>query len=106
MFYTEQVRALLYRVGAETGLRRKELASLKVSSFDVKTCMVRVNCSYAYLVRDMGKGHNKELGLVDQSTSVMESSSVQTLLGAEKWAEKTAVEVRRKSSEMLAFAAE
>ena len=39
-------RALLYRVAAESGLRRKELASLKVSSFDFKTCTVRANCSY------------------------------------------------------------
>ena len=39
-------RALLYRVAAESGLRRKELRSLKVSSFDFKTCTVRVSCSY------------------------------------------------------------
>jgi integrase len=39
-------RALLYRVAAKTGLRRKELASLEVSSFDFNTCMVRVSCSY------------------------------------------------------------
>ncbi|MHC4582625.1 MAG: tyrosine-type recombinase/integrase [Planctomycetota bacterium] len=39
-------RALLYRVAAETGLRAKELRSLKVSSFDFKACTVRVRCSY------------------------------------------------------------
>jgi len=39
-------RALLYRVVAETGLRRKELQSLKVSSFDFKACTVRVSCAY------------------------------------------------------------
>ncbi len=33
-------------LGAETGLRRKELQSLKVSSFDFKAGMVRVNCAY------------------------------------------------------------
>ena len=40
-------RALLYRVAAETGLRRKELRSLKVSSFDFKTNTVRVTSAYA-----------------------------------------------------------
>ncbi|MFC1766456.1 tyrosine-type recombinase/integrase, partial [Planctomycetota bacterium] len=39
-------RALLYRVAAETGLRAKELRSLKVSSFDFKACTVSVRCSY------------------------------------------------------------
>jgi len=39
-------RALLYRLAAESGLRRKELQSLTVSSFDFKTGTVRVNCSY------------------------------------------------------------
>jgi integrase len=39
-------RVLLYRVAAETGLRRKELGSLKVSYFDWKACTVRVSCSY------------------------------------------------------------
>jgi len=39
-------RVLLYRVAAETGLRRKELASLKVSHFDLKACTVKVSCSY------------------------------------------------------------
>jgi hypothetical protein len=39
-------RALLYRVAAETGLRAKELRSLKVSSFDFNAFTVRVRCSY------------------------------------------------------------
>lgn len=39
-------RVLLYRVAAETGLRRKEPASLKVSNFDLKACTVNVSCSY------------------------------------------------------------
>ena len=40
-------RALLYRVAAETGLRRKELRSLKVSSFDFKANTVSVTSAYA-----------------------------------------------------------
>ncbi|UCC96595.1 MAG: tyrosine-type recombinase/integrase [Phycisphaerales bacterium] len=39
-------RALLYKVAAETGLRANELRSLKVSSFDLEACTVRVRCSY------------------------------------------------------------
>jgi integrase len=39
-------RALLYRLAAESGLRRNELQSLTVSSFDFKACMVKVSCSY------------------------------------------------------------
>ena len=39
-------RALLYRLAAESGLRRKELASLKVSSFDFKAGTIQVNCAY------------------------------------------------------------
>jgi integrase len=39
-------RTLLYRMAAETGLRRKELQSLKVSSFDFQARTVSVNCSY------------------------------------------------------------
>jgi integrase len=39
-------RALLYRLAAESGLRRKELASLKISSFDFKAGTIRVNCAY------------------------------------------------------------
>ena len=48
-------RALLYRVAAETGLRFKELQSLKVSSFDFKACTVRVSCAYT---------KNKKMALV------------------------------------------
>ena len=40
-------RALLYRVAAESGLRRKELRSLKVSSFDFEASTVTVNSAYA-----------------------------------------------------------
>jgi integrase len=39
-------RALLYRLAAESGLRRKEIASLKISSFDLKAGTIRVNCAY------------------------------------------------------------
>jgi integrase len=38
---------VLYRVAAETGLRRKELRSLKISSFDFKANTVRVTSAYA-----------------------------------------------------------
>ncbi|MFC1633655.1 tyrosine-type recombinase/integrase [Planctomycetota bacterium] len=36
-------RYLCYRVAAETGLRAKELRSLKVNSFDLKACTVQVS---------------------------------------------------------------
>jgi len=40
-------RALLYRVAVETGLRRKELRMLKVSSFDFETHTVNVAAAYS-----------------------------------------------------------
>ncbi len=40
-------RALLYRVAVETGLRRKELRMLKVSSFDFETRTVNVAAAYS-----------------------------------------------------------
>ena len=39
-------RALLYRLAVESGLRRKELQSLKVSSFDLERRTVTVSCAY------------------------------------------------------------
>jgi len=43
---TGHQRALLYRLAVETGLRRNELKSLMVSSFDFKRCMVTVDAAY------------------------------------------------------------
>lgn len=40
-------RALLYRLAIETGLRRAELKSLKVSSFDFENCTVTVEAGYS-----------------------------------------------------------
>jgi len=40
-------RALLYRLAVETGLRRAELKSLKVSSFDFENCTVTVEAGYS-----------------------------------------------------------
>lgn len=40
-------RAWLYRLAAETGLRRGQLASLKVSSFDFENCTVTAKASYS-----------------------------------------------------------
>jgi len=40
-------RALLYRLAAETGLRRSELHSLKVSLFDFDNCSVTVSAAYS-----------------------------------------------------------
>lgn len=60
-------RALLYRVAAETGLRAKELRSLKVSSFDFEACTVRVRCSYT-------KNRNKaEVSLRPDTTAELQS---------------------------------
>jgi len=40
-------RAMLYRLAVETGLRAKELRSLKVSSFDFNNCTVTVEAAYS-----------------------------------------------------------
>ena len=40
-------RAMLYRLAIETGLRRKELQSLRVSSFDFENCTVTVIDAYS-----------------------------------------------------------
>lgn len=40
-------RALLYRLAIETGFRRSELQSLKVSSFDFENCSVTVSAAYS-----------------------------------------------------------
>jgi len=40
-------RALLYRLAVETGLRAKELRSLKASSFDFDRCTVTVQAAYS-----------------------------------------------------------
>ena len=40
-------RAMLYHLAIETGLRRKELASLTTSSFDWKACSVTVQAAYS-----------------------------------------------------------
>ena len=40
-------RVLLYRLAAETGLRRNELRTLKVSSFDLEKCTVTVEAGYS-----------------------------------------------------------
>jgi len=45
-------RALLYRIAAETGLWRKELRSLKVSSFDLDNLTVTVKAAYSKRKRE------------------------------------------------------
>jgi len=45
-------RAMLYRLAAESGLRANELRSLKVSSFDLDSCMVSVLAAYSKHRRD------------------------------------------------------
>jgi site-specific recombinase XerC len=40
-------RAVLYRLAVETGLRAKELRSLKVSSFNLNDCTVTVEAAYS-----------------------------------------------------------
>jgi len=40
-------RAMLYRLAAETGLRRNELRNLQVSSFDFDKCTVVVEAAYS-----------------------------------------------------------
>jgi len=44
---TGHERSLLYRLAVETGLRRNELASLTVSSFDFDRCTVTVAAAYS-----------------------------------------------------------